>query len=140
MSKYFILSELNSANAADREAMADIDLKVVQQHELDAVTGTYMAVGFVLLALMVIVFLVKMPEGGDNSKDSVTAAFSRLFKIKKYTRGVVALFFYEGAQVGVWSYSIRLAMKNSISTRRARPRIICLELCAFAWRGSCLLG
>ena len=69
LSKYFILSELNSANAADREAMADIDLKVVQQHELDAVTGTYMAVGFVLLALMVIVFLVRMPEGGDNSKD-----------------------------------------------------------------------
>ncbi len=112
LSKYFILSELNSANAADREAMADIDLKVVQQHELDAVTGTYMAVGFVLLALMVIVFLVKMPEGGDNSKDSVKAAFSRLFKIKKYTRGVVALFFYEGAQVGVWSYSIRLAMQE----------------------------
>ena len=112
LSKYFILSELNSANAADRGAMTDEALAAVQQHELDAVTGTYMAVGFVLLVLTVVVFLVKMPEGGDSSKDSVKAAFSRLFKIKKYTRGVLTLFFYEGAQVGVWSYSIRIVMKE----------------------------
>ena len=140
LSKFFILSELNSANASDREVMSDVDLQAVQQHELDAVTGTYMAVGFVLLALMVIVFLVKMPEGNDNSKDSVKAAFARLFKIKKYTRGVAALFFYEGAQVGVWSYSIRLAMKElNINEENASTYYLlgivcfCLARFLFTW-------
>ncbi len=140
LSKFFILSELNSANASDREVMSDVDLQAVQQHELDAVTGTYMAVGFVLLALMVIVFLVKMPEGNDNSKDSVKAAFARLFQIKKYTRGVAALFFYEGAQVGVWSYSIRLAMKElNINEENASTYYLlgivcfCLARFLFTW-------
>ncbi len=84
LSQFFILSELNSASAADRAAMTEADLAAVQQHELNAVTGTYMTLGFVLLAVMVIMFLVKMPEGGDDSKDSVKAAFSRLLKNKRY--------------------------------------------------------
>jgi FHS family L-fucose permease-like MFS transporter len=112
LSQFFILSELNSASAADRAAMTEADLAAVQQHELNAVTGTYMTLGFVLLAVMVIMFLVKMPEGGDDSKDSVKASFSRLLKNKRYVFGVVTLFFYEGAQIGVWSFTIRIVMQE----------------------------
>ncbi|MBQ3656224.1 MAG: L-fucose:H+ symporter permease [Bacteroidales bacterium] len=112
LSQFFILSELNTATAEDRTAMSEADLLAVQQHELDAVTGTYMMVGFVLLAILVLIFLSKMPQGGDDSKDSVEDGFSRLLKNKRYTYGVLALFFYEGAQVGVWSFTIRLVMNE----------------------------
>ncbi|MBR4676909.1 MAG: L-fucose:H+ symporter permease [Bacteroidales bacterium] len=112
LSQFFILSELSSATAEDRTAMTETDLLAVQQHELNAVTGTYMAVGFVLLVVLVLIFLAKMPQGGDDSKDSVRDGFSRLFKNKRYIYGVLALFFYEGAQVGVWSFTIRLAMNE----------------------------
>ena len=55
LSQFFILSELSSATAEDRTAMTETDLLAVQQHELNAVTGTYMAVGFVLLVVLVLI-------------------------------------------------------------------------------------
>ena len=113
LSQYFILSELSSASAADRAALSEADLAAMQAHELGAVTGTYMTLGFVLLAIMVVMLLVRMPEGGDRSKtDSIGACFRRLFRNRKYIWGVVAQFFYVGAQIGVWSFTIRLVMKE----------------------------
>jgi len=113
LSQYFILSELSSATAAERASMSADQLSAMQAHELGAVTGTYMTLGFVLLAILVVMLLVKMPEGGDSTKsDGVAASFRRLFKNKKYIWGVVAQFFYVGAQIGVWSFTIRIVMKE----------------------------
>jgi len=112
LSQFFILSELNGADAAAREAMSEAQLAEIQSHELSAVTGTYMVLGFVLLAIMVAMLLVKMPKGGDDNTGSVSEAFGRLVKNRKYSFGVLALFFYEGAQVGVWSFTIRLVMQE----------------------------
>lgn len=112
LSQFFILSELNGASAAERETMTESQLTEIQAHELSAVTGTYMVLGFVLLAIMLAMVMVKMPKGGDDDKGSISDAFHRLVKNKKYGFGVIALFFYEGAQVGVWSYTIRLVMKE----------------------------
>ena len=112
MSQFFILSQLSSATADERAAMTQSDLTSMQAHELSAVTGTYMTLGFVLLAIMVVMLLVKMPEGGDDSRDSVMDSFKRLIKNKKYVFGVVAQFFYVGAQICVWSFTIRIVMKE----------------------------
>ena len=112
MSQFFILSQLSSATAADRASMTDADLTAMQAYELSAITGTYMTLGFVLLAIMVVMLLVRMPEGGDGATDSVAAAFKRLIKNKKYVFGVVAQFFYVGAQICVWSFTIRIVMKE----------------------------
>ena len=112
LSQYFILSQLSSASAADRAAMSQEQLAGMQAHELGAVTGTYMTLGFVLLAIMLVMLIVKMPEGRDDSKDSVVESFRRLAKNKKYIWGVVAQFFYVGAQIGVWSFTIRIVMQE----------------------------
>ena len=53
-----------------------------------------------------------MPKGGDTSNGSVKESFSRLLKNKRYVFGVIALFFYEGVQIGVWSFTIRLVMQE----------------------------
>jgi FHS family L-fucose permease-like MFS transporter len=57
--------------------------------------------------------LVKMPEGGDRGQgDRLGVIFRRLFANKTYAWGVVAQFFYVGAQIGVWSFTIRLVMQE----------------------------
>ena len=112
MSQFFILSQLSSATASDRAAMSAADLSAMQSHELNAITGTYMTLGFVLLVIMVVMLLVRMPEGSDNSHDSVLDSFKRLIKNKKYVFGVVAQFFYVGAQICVWSFTIRIVMQE----------------------------
>ncbi len=113
LSQYFILGELSSASAAERAAMSPEKLEALQAHELGAVTGTYMTLGFVLLAIMVVMLLVRMPEGRDDgAADSLKETFRRLLSNKTYKWGVVAQFFYIGAQIGVWSFTIRLVMQE----------------------------
>ena len=113
LSQYFILGELSSASAAERAAMSPEKLEALQAHELGAVTGTYMTLGFVLLAIMMVMLLVRMPEGRDDgAADSLKETFRRLLSNKTYKWGVVAQFFYIGAQIGVWSFTIRLVMQE----------------------------
>ena len=86
---------------------------ILQDISLYSVSGTYAGLGVVLLAIMVVMLFVRMPEGKDETKQaSLINTFSRLAKNKKYIWGVVAQFFYVGAQIGVWSFTIRLVMKE----------------------------
>ena len=86
---------------------------ILQDISLYSVSGTYAVVGVVLLAIMVVMLFSKMPEGQDAAgQDSLSATFGRLIKNKRYAWGVVAQFFYVGAQIGVWSFTIRLVMKE----------------------------
>ena len=85
---------------------------ILQDISLYSVSGTYAAVGVVLLGIMVVMLFAKMPEGKDGSSMSLRATFGRLLSNKRYVWGVVAQFFYVGAQIGVWSFTIRFVMKE----------------------------
>lgn len=111
LSQIFILSELNSASANERALMATSDLQSIQNSELNAVTMTYVSIGFLLLILWLVIALVKMPKASDaGSSVDFKATVSRLVKNKNYVMGVIAQFFYVGAQISVWSFTIRYAM------------------------------
>lgn len=110
LSRHFILSELNAADAAERAGMGAKALAEVQSHELNAVSGTYMLISFILIALLVVIALVKMPGDRDSGNFNIAATFKKLWGNRKWRYGVVAQFFYVGVQTGVWSFTIRLAM------------------------------
>lgn len=96
LSKYFILDKLNGN----------------QTDGLSAVTSTYNVLGLCLIAVMIGMLVAKMPAGSDDSRGSVVDSFKRLVRNKTYIFGVVAQFFYVGAQIGVWSYTIRIVMQE----------------------------
>ena len=113
ISQVFILSELNRATATERAAMASADLHAIQNGELNAVTMTYVSIGFLLLILWLTIFLVKMPRASDaGSKVDLGPTLKRLLSNRNYVMGVIAQFFYVGAQIGVWSFTIRYAMAS----------------------------
>jgi len=66
LSRHFILSELHASDAAERAGMDAAALAEIQRHELDAVSGTYMLIGFVLLALLAVIAFAKMPGEKDS--------------------------------------------------------------------------
>ena len=136
LSQYFILGELSSASAAERAAMSPEQLAAMQAHELGAVTGTYMTLGFVLLAILVVMLLVRMPEGRDSGQaGTLKDSFRRLLANKDYVWGVLAQFFYVGAQIGVWSFTIRLAMQElGILEARAATIYLVAIICFSAAR------
>lgn len=91
MSKYFILDEIS----------------------LYSISGTYATLGGVLLVILVLMLMVKMPVGKDDAKqDGICSTFRRLFANKLYKYGVLAQFCYVGAQIGVWSFTIHIVMRE----------------------------
>ena len=91
---------------------------ILKDISLYSISGTYMSLGIVLLGVLAVMLLVKMPEGKDDeapknaASGSVSASMKRLWANKRYRRGVVAQFFYVGAQIGVWSFTIRIVMQE----------------------------
>ena len=107
MSKYFILDDIS----------------------LYSISGTYAALGLVLLGILVVMLFARMPSGKDDDRsDCVGASFRRLLSNRLYRRGVVAQFFYVGAQIGVWSFTIRLVMQETGRLEAAASSIYLISI------------
>ena len=113
ISKFFILSNLNQVSSEERASMDPEMLEKIQSDELAAVMGPYVTVSFVLVAVWVLISLTKMPCSGDKpTSQNFSSGVKRLLSNKHYIMGVVAQFFYVGAQIGVWSFTIRYVMQE----------------------------
>jgi MFS transporter, FHS family, L-fucose permease len=113
LSKVFILSQLNTAGETERAAMSPEQLQAVQSEELTGVMGPYVGVAFFLMVIWLLIFFNKMPTSSDeNSAFDFGAAWRRLRQKRHYVWSVVAMFFYIGAQIGIWSFTIRYVMKE----------------------------
>lgn len=113
VSQVFVLSQLNTMSAADRVALDELALLSIQKGELLAVTNAYLILGAVMLTLFLLILFTRMPKAQDDDKSlNLKATFGRLRKNRNYVWGVVAQFFYVGAQIAVWSFIIRYAMQQ----------------------------
>lgn len=113
ISQVFILSQLNLFTAAERTVLPASELAAIQTQELKSVTMTYVVVGLFMVGLLLAILFTKMPqlkEGGQRLE--LIATFKRLIKNKNYVWGVIAQFFYVGAQISVWSFIIRYVMQQ----------------------------
>ena len=88
--------------------------EVTRQQMVSQVVGPYLIIGSVLVVLALIFVMIKFPscKGKDLvQKDILTESTSvtlkRLFKIPRFHLGIISQFLYVGAQVGVWSFTIR---------------------------------
>ncbi|WP_300435540.1 L-fucose:H+ symporter permease [Christiangramia sp.] len=113
LSKFFILSHLNLSSAEERAGMSAGDLISIQSEELSSVMATYVGVAFVLIIIWLLVKFTKMPKASDDdNKINLIPSLRRLLKNRNYRWSVIAQFFYMGAQIGVWSYTIRYVMQE----------------------------
>ncbi|CAN0093637.1 unnamed protein product, partial [Chrysoparadoxa australica] len=114
ISKFFILSHLVQLSASERASLEPGELKDIQMAELSAVMGPYVAVALGLLVIWLLILTAKMPVDTLADKDHdihLGRTVKRLIKNRNYVMGVVAQFFYVGAQICVWSFTIRYVMQ-----------------------------
>ncbi|MDR2388949.1 MAG: L-fucose:H+ symporter permease [Tannerellaceae bacterium] len=132
LSKFFILSGLASYSASERARMSAAELGRVQSAELNAVMGPYVGVALILLAILGMILLVRMPKASDQGpKLNLGATLRRLYANKKYFRGVLTQFFYVGAQISIWSFTIRYAMKELEVNEETASNFYILSLVLF---------
>ena len=113
ISQVFILSQLSTMSASERANLPAEELTKIQGMELNAVTMTYIVLGVIMVGLLVAIWLTRMPALKEDDKNlDLKDAFRRLMKNKNYVWGVVAQFFYVGAQIAVWSFIIRYVLQQ----------------------------
>lgn len=113
LSQVFVLSQLNTLSADERAALPLTELVKIQGTELNAVTTTYMGLGLVMVVILLAIYFTRMPYAKEEDKKlDFKGTFARLIKNKNYVWGVIAQFFYVGAQIAVWSFIIRYAMQQ----------------------------
>jgi MFS transporter, FHS family, L-fucose permease len=79
------------------------------RHETLRVITPYVVLGSVVFLFALLIMGTKFPkiaEESDSSADRPKGSFRQLLKYPHFVQGVLAQFFYIGAQVGTWSYFI----------------------------------
>ncbi len=128
--KTFILSGIEKLNST-----ADF------VREAKAVQTPYLIIGCVIIAWAVLVAISKFPKAAktdvhaeEDAKLGAFQAIGGLLKHKHFLAGVLAQFFYVGAQVGVWSYTIKYAQAEIGLTDKAAADYVFASLVLF-WIG-----
>jgi FHS family L-fucose permease-like MFS transporter len=143
----FILSgiELTPAQIA---AMSSARLEHYYRMEAQAVIGPYAAIGLFVLLWAALVAATRFPAvataRADEEKVGSLAEFRALLSRPRYLFGVAAQFFYVGAQVGLWSFTIRYAQVELPGTHeKAAAALLTLSLVVFLvgrFLGTALMG
>ena len=90
----------------------EMEFSELQRHDLNLVSTTYMTLGCIVLATLVVFLIKKMPKAAADDDDedlNIGATVGRLFRNPRYIGGVVAQMFYVGAQIMVWTFIIQYA-------------------------------
>jgi FHS family L-fucose permease-like MFS transporter len=104
--------------ADEMAAMEPRAIDLYHQSEVNRVKMPYLAVACASLVLvaMICAFWSKFPTNPGPAKHvrcgDVLALLRKLSGIRTYTTGVIAQFLYVGAQVGIWSFTIRYAQTH----------------------------
>lgn len=107
---------------------------ILSNISLYSVSTTYMALGIILLIIMLIISCIKMPNKKASTtltQSDIGSTIKRLLANKRYTYGVIAQFFYVGAQIGVWSFTIRIVMNELSILEKPAATIYLISIIGF---------
>jgi len=103
------------------------------QKEILRVVMPYLGLAAFAILWAVLIIRTKFPtldEGEKNSAES-NGKFSELFKNPHFVKGVIAQFFYVGAQVGTWSYFIMYVQSYTGGSEKIAGYLLTGTLVAF---------
>jgi FHS family L-fucose permease-like MFS transporter len=108
----FILSGVEYSRA-QLSAMTPAQLQAYEIAEANTVRVPYLVIAGLFLTVAALIFFSRLPEVGEKDGDAeapgAAPGLRGLWPYKHLLKGVLAQFFYVGAQVGVASFVIRFA-------------------------------
>jgi FHS family L-fucose permease-like MFS transporter len=106
----FILSGVEYSRA-QLSAMTPAQIQAYEAAEANTVKGPYLVIAALFLAVAALIFFSQLPEVREEGDGEAIpdAGLRGLWPYKHLLKGVLAQFFYVGAQVGIASFVIRFA-------------------------------
>ena len=120
----FIQAKLDPMSSSDRDLLNDSQFQTIKENDLSVLIAPYLVIGLIILAMFLVIFFVKMPKNGDqNHQINFFPTLKRIFAKSRYREGVIAQFFYVGAQIMCWTfiiqYGTRLFMSQGMEEKAA---------------------
>ena len=120
----FIQAKLNPMETDERALLSGEEFEALKQSDLNILIGPYLVIGIVIAIMFAVIYMTKMPKNGDQSKEiNFLPTLKRIFSIPRYREGVIAQFFYVGAQIMCWTfviqYGTRIFMGEGMDERSA---------------------
>ena len=104
------------------------------QNEMLRVVKPYLALAAFAVLWAVLIIRTKFPvfkEEEEKKSSKNKGHFTELFKIPHFIKGVIAQFFYVGAQVGTWSYFIMYVQEYTGEAEKMAGYLLTGTLIAF---------
>lgn len=99
----FIFSSTEHTNES-LAAMPVDQAELIRIAEAQSVQVPYLVIAGVVLFVAILFALIRMPEIGSD--DEASASFAGILRHKHLVFGVIAQFFYVGAQASIWGYFV----------------------------------
>ncbi|MBE1161062.1 L-fucose:H+ symporter permease [Dyella sp. 7MK23] len=116
-------------------AMSAVERTAYFHGETHAVQWPYLVIGVVVLAWAVLIMFTRFPRAAaaeTAAAPSGDGVLRRLLGDPRFIGAMLAQFFYVGAQVGVWSYTIRYVQANmGGTTAKEAANFLTAELLCF---------
>ncbi len=104
----FIQARLNPLDSEGRALLSDAEFEAMRDADLNVLITPYLLIGLVVVVMFAVIAFMRMPKNGDKSHGiQFGATLKRIFSIVRYREGVVAQFFYVGAQIMCWTFIIQ---------------------------------
>ena len=123
---HFIQARLSPLDTAQRATLDDAQFEALKQSDLSVLVQPYALLSVVIILLLVVLLAVRIPAVYQSAREKhapLLPAVRRLWANKSYRNGVVAQFFYVGAQITCWTfiiqYGTRVFMDQGMSEQAA---------------------
>ena len=104
----FIQAKLNPMSSDERALLSDGEFEAMKDADLSVLISPYLIIGIVIIMMIMVIRFTRMPKNGDQSHDiHFLKTLRRIFSLKYYREGVIAQFFYVGAQIMCWTFIIQ---------------------------------
>ncbi|MBR5171153.1 MAG: L-fucose:H+ symporter permease [Muribaculaceae bacterium] len=106
----FIQARLSPLDTAQRALLDDAQFEALKQSDLSVLVRPYALLGVVLVLLLVVMLFMRIAAVRQPSRERhepLLPAFKRLWHNSSYRNGVLAQFFYVGAQITCWTFIIQ---------------------------------
>jgi FHS family L-fucose permease-like MFS transporter len=131
---FFILSGVELSSVQIAQMKTEGTYQAYLNHETMRVVAPYMVISAVTFIWAIVLLFTKFPHLTDehivNGKEE-KGSFSELFRFRHFKLGILAQFFYIGAQVGTWSYFIVYAQDYTGMKEKTAALLLAGTLVAF---------
>ena len=113
---HFIQNRLNPLSTVARSQLTQSEFEQVRDADLSVLITPYLLIGLIILVMLLVIRMTKMPHNGDQTHNiDFIPTLKRIFSIPHYREGVIAQFFYVGAQIMCWTFIIQYGTRLFVS-------------------------